>query len=270
MSVEITHSAAASTTTGVDVGGVRFDAVTAAEVVDRVRAAWAAGRGGRIVTPNVDIVRQARRDPDARAHLESAQLTVADGAPVVWASRLARSGIPERVAGSDLIWSLSAAAAECDAPIYVLGGAPGATPSYALLAARRLQAASPKLRVVGAECPAMGFDADETAMRELSATLWAAQPKLVFVGLGFPKQERVIAQLAAELPQAWFLGCGAAIDFVAGARRRAPQWMRRVGAEWLHRLAAEPRRLFTRYVVHDVPEATRLLVAASWSGLRRR
>src|SRR2546422_1060175 len=70
-----------------------------------------------------------------------------------------------------------------------------------------------------------------------------AQPDLVFVGLGFPRQEEVISRLRPELPRTWFLGCGAAIDFVAGDRRRAPGWMRRNGLEWLYRLGTEPRRL---------------------------
>ncbi|MGH8793208.1 MAG: WecB/TagA/CpsF family glycosyltransferase [Stackebrandtia sp.] len=252
------------------VGGVRFDALTAAEVVDRVGVALAEGRGGRIVTPNVDIVRQVRRVPEARAHVGSGDLVVADGAPLVWASRLARRGLPERVAGSDLIWSLSRLAVDSEVGVFLLGGGPGDEPSTARAAAERLCAEYPGLRVAGAVSPAMGFDSDPAAMTALVAELCVARPRIVFVGLGFPKQERLIARLAVHLPDAWFLGCGAAIDFVAGVRRRAPQWMQRSGCEWLHRLASEPRRLFGRYVVHDAPAAARLLAASGWQGLRRR
>ncbi len=94
------------------------------------------------------------------------------------------------------------------------------------------------------------------AVREV---LLAARPRLVFVGLGFPKQDRLIAALRADLPGAWFVGCGSAIAFTAGSVRRAPEWMQRSGLEWLFRLAAEPGRLARRYLVDDLPFALRLL-----------
>ena len=81
----------------------------------------------------------------------------------------------------------------------------------------------------------------------------------MFVGLGFPKQEMLIERFAEVLPSAWWLGCGAAIPFAAGDLARAPQWMRRTGLEWFFRLVSEPRRLFRRYVLHDLPFAVGLL-----------
>jgi N-acetylglucosaminyldiphosphoundecaprenol N-acetyl-beta-D-mannosaminyltransferase len=85
----------------------------------------------------------------------------------------------------------------------------------------------------------------------------------VYVGLGFPKQERLIASLMPALPSAWFIGCGAAIGFAAGTVNRAPEWMRQSGLEWTHRLISEPRRLFRRYIVHDLPYAAGLLACAA-------
>jgi N-acetylglucosaminyldiphosphoundecaprenol N-acetyl-beta-D-mannosaminyltransferase len=90
----------------------------------------------------------------------------------------------------------------------------------------------------------------------------AAEPDMVFVGLGFPKQELVIERLRPQLPGAWFVGCGAAINFVAGDVVRAPRWMQRTGLEWAHRLGVEPRRLAGRYLRHDAPYALRLLARA--------
>lgn len=252
----------------VRLGGVEFDPVTAVEVVQHVRRSLDEGRGGRIVTPNVDIVRQARRADSARAHVADGDLVVADGAPLVWASRLEGSGLPERVAGSDLIWSLSRAAAVDGRSIYLIGGMPGRDRATACVAADRLANVCPGLHVAGACSPPIGFDSDPDTMDTLIAELRATGADIVFVGLGFPKQERVIATLSRALPTAWFLGCGAAIDFVAGARRRAPVWMRRSGVEWLHRLASEPRRLFVRYVVHDAPVACGLLLRAGLRGAR--
>jgi N-acetylglucosaminyldiphosphoundecaprenol N-acetyl-beta-D-mannosaminyltransferase len=92
---------------------------------------------------------------------------------------------------------------------------------------------------------------------------------MVYVGLGFPKQEWVISRLRPLLPSCWFLGCGAAINFVAGDRRRAPQWMQRSGLEWVHRLAGEPRRLGPRYLRHDAPYGLRLLATAGITRVRK-
>ena len=94
------------------------------------------------------------------------------------------------------------------------------------------------------------------------ARLAAAKPDIVYVGLGFPKQERLIVRLAPSFPRTWFVGCGAAIPFVAGEVRRAPTWMQRAGAEWLFRLLTEPRRLAGRYL-HDMPFAARLLAGCA-------
>jgi len=240
------------------VAGIRFDALDERGVVAHVRRALEEGRGGRIVTANVDIVRQALKTPEARAHVEAGTLVVADGAPVVWASKLARRGLPARVAGSDLIWSLSGELGRLGGSVFLLGGRPGSE----LLAARRLVDASPGLRIAGALAPPMGFEKDPEIVRQVCDEVAAAKPDMVYVGLGFPKQEWMISQLAPLLPGAWFMGCGASIAFVAGTLRRAPLWMQRAGLEWLHRMAREPRRLFARYVLHDAPLALRLLLLA--------
>lgn len=251
------------------VGGVAFDPLTVEQVVTRVRADLAAARGGRIVTPNVDIVRRVMQEPEAADIVAQGDLVVADGAPVVWASKLAGTALPQRVAGSDLIWDLSRAAVDDGRSVFLLGGAPGGDRATAAVAADRLIETFPGLFVAGACSPPMGFDRDDETMRDLVDHMAAAAPDIVFVGLGFPKQERVIARLASRLPSTWFLGCGAAVDFVAGRRRRAPLWMQRGGLEWLHRLASEPKRLAARYLVHDLPAAMGLLARSGWEGLRR-
>ncbi|BCJ32964.1 hypothetical protein Athai_04670 [Actinocatenispora thailandica] len=246
---------------------VAFHPYTEAELVAAVAAASAAGRGGTIVTPNVDILRLARRDTEARGHVEAASYVVADGTPLVWASRLAGVALPERVAGSNLIWSLSAALAARSGSVYLLGGPPGVAGRAGTVLAQRY----PGLVVAGAASPSYGFFDEPAELDAVCGAVRAADPDLVYVGLGFPKQERLIARLAPELPRCWFVGCGAAIGFVAGEQRRAPGWMQRTGLEWLHRLASEPTRLARRYLVHDLPFATRLLLAAlahraPWAG----
>jgi len=248
----------------VTLGGLRFAALTEGEVVHRVRTALARGIGGRIATPNVDILRQAALDASIRKDLENADLLVADGAPLVWAARLSGTPLPERVTGSGLIWALSAGLAIDGSSVFLLGGDPAS--NGAGRAAARLLEHYPGLRIAGTASPRYGFDAEPRSLQKVLSRVVEAEPDLVFVGLGFPKQERLIEQLRPVLPSSWFLGCGAAINFVAGDARRAPVWMQRTGLEWAHRLASEPRRLGRRYLREDAPFAVRLLAS---SALRR-
>ncbi|MEN3306632.1 MAG: N-acetylglucosaminyldiphosphoundecaprenol N-acetyl-beta-D-mannosaminyltransferase [Micromonosporaceae bacterium] len=267
----------------VHLAGVTFDAVTEAQAVDVVRQALERGEGGWIFTPNVDILRQATSDVAS-----GASLVVADGAPLVWASRLAGTPLPARVPGSDLVWSLARMAGAANRSLFLLGGAPSGhpggppgddsgeprsrRPGGSLTGARRaadvLRADCPGLRIAGTLSPPFRFDRDPVLVEDVREELVEAKPDVVYVGLGYPRQEQVIAMLRPHLPGAWFLGCGGAINFLAGDRRRAPVWMRRCGLEWLHRLGAEPRRLWRRYLRDDAPYALRLLLGAIRSRYR--
>ncbi len=231
----------------------------------RVLAAWRRGEGGRIVTPNIDILRIVSRCEEARRLVVSSSLILADGMPVVWASRLAGDPLPCRVAGSDLLWALCAAAAAEGRSVYLLGGA-GGVPDRA---ASVLRGRYPDLQIAGTHSPPFGFDASVEGVQAVVAEVREKKPDLVFVGLGFPRQERLIDVLVPELPTTWFVGCGASIDFAAGRLRRAPVWMRRLGLEWTHRLACEPRRLFRRYLINDLPFAIRLLTTSALSRFGR-
>ncbi|MCT9931568.1 WecB/TagA/CpsF family glycosyltransferase [Planotetraspora sp. A-T 1434] len=247
----------------VAVAGVELDALTEAQVVQHVVEALHHGRGGHIVTPNVDICRAISRDAELRELVASADLAVADGMPLVWAARLLGDPLPARVTGADLIWSLSEAAASHGFPIYLLGGPPGVPDT----ASAALRERCPQLVVAGVDAPPYGFDTCDEELAEVRKKLVDAGPLLVFVGLGFPKQDRLIAAVRADLPGAWFVGCGSAIAFAAGSVRRAPAWMGDHGLEWLFRLLSEPGRLARRYLIDDLPFALRLLTGCL---LRRR
>jgi N-acetylglucosaminyldiphosphoundecaprenol N-acetyl-beta-D-mannosaminyltransferase len=246
--------------------GVPVDSVTEVEAIGCVLAALAERRGGWIVTPNIDILRQAAYDASIRTLITSADLILADGMPLLWASRLLHRPLPARVPGSALIWSLSEAAGRTGASVFLLGGSPG----VAERAAAVLQSTVPQLHVSGHHCPPFGFENSPTAMRELIERLETGHPDIVFCGLGFPKQERLISQLRERFPSTWFLGIGISLSFVAGEIRRCPQWMQDIGLEWLHRLSCEPRRLFSRYVMHDLPFAVILLAQAAIAGRAAR
>ena len=249
----------------VHLDGTGFDRITESEVVAVVREAIAQGRGGRIITPNIDILRQAARNHRVRSYLDDADLIVADGMPLVWASKLSGTPLPERVAGSSLIWSLSEGLGHDGRSIFVIGGNPATpeAPDGARRAAQRLADECPGLQVAGTLCPEYGFERNRDVYSEFRTAVKEAKPDLVFVGLGFPKQEKVITRRRADLPDAWFSGGGAAVNCVAGDVDRAPRWMQRTGLEWAHRLGSEPRRLAGRYLKHDAPYALRLLAGSA-------
>ncbi len=241
------------------VAGLEFDALSEDEVVTRITDDLADGRGGWVITPNIDICRRVKKDPIARALIRRASLVVADGMPLVWAARLNGDPLPERVAGASLIFTLSAAAAAQGRSVYLLGGALGVPELAAAELARRY----PGLRIAGTDSPPFGFDSRPAELAAVRDRIERAQPDIVFAGLGFPRQEQVITALAPALPGAWFIGCGAAIPFAAGTLPRAPRWMQQAGLEWSWRLLTEPRRLFRRYLMDDLPFALRLIAIAA-------
>jgi N-acetylglucosaminyldiphosphoundecaprenol N-acetyl-beta-D-mannosaminyltransferase len=218
--------------------------------------------GGWIVTPNVEILRQFTASRESRELILAASHRVADGTPIVWAARLAGTTLPERVTGSDLASSLPEAAARAGLSVFLLGGDPG----VAAVAAARLEERCPALGPVGFHCPPFGFEDDPLEMERIRAALRDARPSLVLVGLGFPKQERLIRALRSEMPETWFVGVGISLSFLAGEQPRAPAALQRLGLEWMHRLCHEPRRLFRRYVVQDLPFALRLF---GWALMQR-
>lgn len=248
----------------VRIGSVPLAQVTQTALVDHVFAELAHRNGGWLITANLDHLVRYERDPAVQQLYAGADLVVADGAPLIWAARLRGTPLPERVAGSDLVWGLARAAAEHGRSLYLLGGAPGSNQA----AAEVFEARFPGLRIAGAESPEVSADPGREELDALRGRLLAAEPDLVFVALGSPKQERVIAALRASLPASWWLGVGISLSFAAGDVRRAPPWMRASGLEWLHRLAQEPRRLAGRYLADDLPYALRLLARSLRERLR--
>ena len=245
------------------VGGVRFDAVDQRAAADYVVGRWRRAQGGRVVTPNVDILRQATVDRGLAALVAGADLVLADGMPIVWAARLAGRALPGRVPGSALGPLLARRAADGGVPLFLLGGAEGA----AERAAAALRAAHPGLHVAW-HFPPFGFESDPTAQAGIESALAAFGPCVCLVGLGFPKQDLLARRLLGRFPTSWFVGVGATIEFMAGDRRRAPVAVQRLGLEWAHRLALEPRRLAERYLRRDLPFALALLARSAVARVR--
>ncbi len=222
--------------------GIPVDSVTMDEALDRIDEMVASGRPHYVVTPNVDFLVQAQTNPELHRILCEADLVLCDGQPLVWASRWLGNPLPERVAGADLAPRLIAQAERKGHRIFLLG----ATPEANEAAARRLRKTHPQLQLAGHYSPPFA-PLEEMDHDALVCRIRAAEPDILFVGFGCPKQEQWIARHYRALGVPVCLGLGATIDFLAGRVRRAPEWMRRSGLEWTYRLSQEPRRLFRRY-----------------------
>jgi N-acetylglucosaminyldiphosphoundecaprenol N-acetyl-beta-D-mannosaminyltransferase len=235
-----------------------IDPLTHGEVLGSIIGALARGEGGWVITPNLDHLRAFRNRPELRRHFREADLVMADGMPLVWASRLQHTPLPERVAGSDLIWSLTRGAARLGASVFLVGGSPGTADQ----AARRFVEAEPGLQIAGTRCPPFGFERDSRELADIEQAVLEAQPDLVYVGLPLDKQVALIPRLRGRMPTSWFLGLGVSFSFVSGDVSRAPPWMRATGLEWTHRLLQEPRRLARRYLLEGLPFAGSLFAHA--------
>jgi N-acetylglucosaminyldiphosphoundecaprenol N-acetyl-beta-D-mannosaminyltransferase len=254
-------------TSVVQLMGMSLARVREHHVLDRVFSDLSAGKGGWIVTVNLDMLRRHHHDGAARALYAEADLRIADGMPLVWASRLMGArALPERVAGSCLARHLAERAALERRSLCLLGGAPGA----ARAARRALSQRYPGLRVVEAGSPTLPLQPTDDGVARLVERIAPMAPDILLVGLGSPKQEYWIRALRPHLPRTWMIGVGVTFSFLGGQIRRAPRWMQRSGLEWVHRLAQEPRRLARRYLIEDLPFAWTLLQQAARQRLRAR
>ena len=235
-------SAAAPHAWPIAILGVPFDHVTIAQAIERIEAMIATRRPHYVVTANVDFLVQAHRDVELRRILLEADLVLCDGTPLVWASRWLGNALPERVAGSDLAPGLIRAAAEKGHRLFFLGAGPG----IAAEAEARLRQQYPHINIVGTYSPPFSHLL-EMDHEEMARRIRAANPDILLVSFGCPKQEKWIAMHHRSLGVPVAIGVGATLDFLAGRVKRAPDWMRRTGLEWIYRLLLEPRRLYRRY-----------------------
>jgi N-acetylglucosaminyldiphosphoundecaprenol N-acetyl-beta-D-mannosaminyltransferase len=223
------------------IDAVSFDGALA--VIDELVRA---GRGGSVFTPNVDHLVTAQDHAAFREAYATASLSLADGQPLIWASRLLGTPLPEKVSGSDLVWPLLERAGRAGWRVYLLGGSPGVAAAAAERIRRELG-----VNVVGVDDSRVSLEGGE-GPDPIAERIRAAAPQVVLVALGAPKQELWIRRNLPQVGHAVLLGVGASLDFVAGRVRRAPRWVSRAGLEWLWRLAREPRRLAHRYLVRGL------------------
>jgi N-acetylglucosaminyldiphosphoundecaprenol N-acetyl-beta-D-mannosaminyltransferase len=215
---------------------------TFAQTLEAVDRLIEAGRPGYFITANLHYAMLTAADKRLPAINEAAHFVIADGMPLVWASRWRTVRLPERVAGSDLVPALCERAAQRGRRVFLLGGAPGIGDE----AGRKLRERFPTLQIVGIETPPFrALTPEEQA--QLLTRIRDARPDLLFVAFGQPKGEVWLAENREALGVPVAVQIGASLDFVAGRVRRAPRWIQRLGIEWAYRLSREPARLVGRY-----------------------
>lgn len=238
--------------------GIEIHALSESRCVAWISNELGARRGGWVVTVNLDHLRRMVDDASYMALCAGSTLLVADGMPLVWASWLQGTPLPQRVAGSNMILTLTAAVASIGKSVFLLGGDPGTAEKTARVLRDRYN----ELHIAGTLCPPIGFENHPTQIDKITQTLVDAQPDIVYVALGSPKQERLINALRDKMPHTWWMGVGISFSFLSGDVQRAPHWLQRLGLEWLHRLIQEPRRLGRRYLIDGLPFAVRLIAGA--------
>lgn len=221
---------------------VPFAAIRYNEAVERVAALIESRGPAFLITANLNYLMLADRMPSLEEATRQAALIVADGMPLVWMSRWKETPLPERIAGSDLIFDLSALAAERGYSLFLLGGAPGVADEAAV----ELQRKYPGLRVVGTACPPFR-ELSRDELDALADQIRAAKPDLLFGAFSQPKGDLFLARNHRDWGVPVSVQLGMSLDLVIGRISRAPRWMQRSGLEMAYRLAQEPRRLFGRY-----------------------
>jgi N-acetylglucosaminyldiphosphoundecaprenol N-acetyl-beta-D-mannosaminyltransferase len=230
----------------VPIGPMRITRVSRQELVDQlIRHIFRGSPTRHVVTANAQFYVMAERDAHFRECLTGADYICADGLPIVRMCNWMGALDVERITGVDLIPLLCERAADFGFPVYFLGGHPGS----AAASASQLMDRFPGLRVCGVGCPPKKFENSPQIVREVVRSIAAAEPSIIFVAFGAPKQEYFIQQHIRPLGIPVAVGVGGSFEMLAGIRRRAPGWVQAAGMEWAFRLAQEPRRLAKRYLV---------------------
>jgi N-acetylglucosaminyldiphosphoundecaprenol N-acetyl-beta-D-mannosaminyltransferase len=227
--------------------GVPLAVTTYDKALDWMDATVAAGRKGYVCVAAVHTVMACQEDPELRAAVNGASFTVPDGQPLVWAMNLLGHRLPDRVYGPELMERACERAAASGTRIYLYGGRnQGALVQLTLNLRRRF----PGLRIVGGYSPPFR-ELTPGEESQIVDEINQSRADIVWVGIGVPKQEKWMARMRERLDASVLVGVGAAFDFHAGLVPQAPEWMQRVGLEWVYRLAHEPRRLWKRYLRYN-------------------
>lgn len=239
---------------------VNIDNLSTDELLERL------GReGGVVFTPNVDHLINLQRDEEFYQIYQNSDYKVCDSQVLYYASRLLGQPIREKISGSDLFPAFYRYYKNCEnTTIFLLGAGEG----VGVRAQQKINGIVGREMVVDTYSPPFGFEKDEVECQRIIDRIKDSGATVLGVGLGSPKQEKWIVKHKHKLKNIRvFLAIGATIDFEAGEKPRSPQWMSELGIEWLYRLSCEPKRLWKRYLVDDLPFMW--LVVRQWLNLYR-
>lgn len=237
--------------------GMRVDAGDYGSLCEAILELARAGQGAAVCVATVHMVMEAWDDPAYRRIVNGAELVTSDGVPLVWGLRALGASHASRVYGPELMPRLCEHAAREGIPVGFHGGTPDVQEALVAGLVRRC----PGLDVRFSHAPPFA-PLPAQPDPDLVETIRASGTRLLFVGLGCPKQERFMALYRSALPCVQ-VGVGAAFDFLAGRKAQAPRLLQEAGLEWLFRLACEPRRLARRYLRHN-PRFVALFARQLW------
>lgn len=244
--------------------GTAFTSVDMHAAVEQILE-WAgkeATNAKQVCVSGVHGVIEAEHDASFREILNTADLNVADGVPIVWLGRLSGTNGIGRVFGPDLMLEVCKHSIARKYSHFFYGGNEGVADALA----EAMHGLYPGIRIAGTYCPPFRVLTDEEQATIINV-INSARPDILWVGLSTPKQERWIAAMKSRLNVGVVLGVGAAFDYNTGKIKRAPRWAQSAGLEWLFRLLQEPRRLYRRYLINN-PKFL-LLLAGQLFGLRK-
>jgi N-acetylglucosaminyldiphosphoundecaprenol N-acetyl-beta-D-mannosaminyltransferase len=254
-----------SNESGATVGlfGLPVSNLTMPEAVERI-AGWIESETvHQVVTANLDFARNARENEFLHRIICGCSMVLPDGVAMLWASRILRKPLKERITGVDLVPQLARLSAERGFGIFLLGS----SPENSAAAQRILEERYPGARFVGSYSPPIA-PLDRMAHDEILRRIEAANPDILLVAFGNPKQEIWISRNFHRLQVPVCIGIGGSLDMICGSLKRAPQWVQSIHMEWFFRMMQEPRRLFPRYA-HDFGVLIRHLPAEILANLRQ-
>ncbi len=228
---------------------ISFDNVSKTEALQQVESyIQHPDKQYAVYTPNSDTLVNAAKDAEFLRILQQGDLVVADGAPIVWASRYLGTPLKQKVSGSTLFYRLCNVSAQKGYKLFLLGSEEG----IAQKAMVRMQKKYPGLQISGAFSPSYPFMENKQELEEVLELLRQSDADILFVGLGNPRQEIFIDHYKEHYQIPVSIGIGGTFNFAAGKVIMPPEWIKDMGLAWLFRLVQEPRRLWHRYLVEDM------------------
>lgn len=216
--------------------------------IERLIADGEKGKKSYVVAINVDVVMKIESDSYLKKVVDSADIVLVDGKPLVWIAKYHGNPVKDKISGSDLVPLLMKVASEKGYTIFIIGGKDGVAEE----AKRKLEEKHQGIKILGAYAPPFGFEKDKVELNKINNMITAVHPDLLIACFGCPKQEKWIYENYQKYDAKVSICAGATVDFLAGNVKRAPKWMSECGLEWFYRFFQEPKRMFRRYFIDDI------------------